>query len=217
MKRSERVVQLAALALAAISASACTQIDNALASVPVFAFLREAPSFDPYEMPRLPAPGSVPFASPQGRVLPVIEPSEAGLNAFAASPHGSNPYEALAGDEQWVAYGQEMYDRHCMVCHGTEGRGDGPVIGPDLFPMGMSLVTGNAPGRTDGYMYGIIRVGRGLMPAYGGRTTDAERWAIVNYVNRLQAAAGAAEAPAAPAAADTVAADTAVADTAGGE
>lgn len=221
MKKSERVLRLAVLAIAFAGLSACTQIDNALASVPVFAFLREAPSLDPYEMPRMPPPGAIPYEGPQGRVLPPMEASEASLNEFAASEYGRNPYTAVANDSAWVAYGQEMYQRHCFVCHGTEGAGDGPVIGPDVFPMGMSLITGNAPGRSDGYTYGIIRVGRGLMPAYGGRTTDQERWAIVNYVRHLQRAAGAAPA-AQPAATATAAAtaqpattDTAVQDTAG--
>ncbi len=196
--RFERAFRLTALAITLAGTTACTQIDNALARVPVFAFLREAPFFDPYEMPRMAPPGSVPFESP------------------AASEYGRNPYTGVANDSAWIAYGQEMYTRHCFVCHGTEGAGDGPVIGPDVFPMGMSLITGNAPGRSDGYIYGIIRVGRGLMPAYGGRTTDAERWAIVNYVRRLQAAGGAA-APAAaqPAATQPATTDTAVQDTAG--
>lgn len=217
----ERAFRLTALAVTLAGTTACTQIDNALASVPVFAFLREAPFFDPYEMPRMAPPGSVPFESPLGRALPPMEATEAGLNEFAASEYGRNPYTGVANDSAWIAYGQEMYTRHCFVCHGTEGAGDGPVIGPDVFPMGMSLITGNAPGRSDGYIYGIIRVGRGLMPAYGGRTTDAERWAIVNYVRHLQQAGGAA-APAAaatptaqPAATQPATTDTAVQDTAG--
>jgi len=192
--RFERALRLTALAFALAGTTACTQIDNALARVPVFAFLREAPSFDPYEMPRMAPPGSVPFESPVGRALPPTEATEAGLNAFAASEYGRNPCASLSADSAWIAYGEEMYSRYCFVCHGATGAGDGPVIGPDVFPMGMSLLTGNAPGRSDGYIYAIIRVGRGLMPAYGGRTTDAERWAIVNYVRLLQESAGTAPA-----------------------
>ena len=60
MKKSERALRLAVLGIAFAGLSACTQIDNALASVPVFAFLREAPSIDPYEMPRMPPPGAIP-------------------------------------------------------------------------------------------------------------------------------------------------------------
>ena len=45
-------------------------------------------------------------------------------------------------------------------------------------------------GYTDGYLYSIIRYGRGLMPKYGDKLPDqADRWAIVNHVRGLQAAA----------------------------
>jgi hypothetical protein len=38
-------------------------------------------------------------------------------------------------------------------------------------------------------MYAVVRAGRGRMPAYGARMTHIERWAVVNYVNTLQAPA----------------------------
>jgi mono/diheme cytochrome c family protein len=205
------------LAAVALGATACTQIDNTLAAVPVFAFLREAPFIDPYEMPRNAPPGSVPFASPVGRVLPPIEPSEAGLNAFAATAWGRSPYAHVATDTAWVNYGQAVYANHCAVCHGPSGQGDGPIVGQgsNRFPAVVpSLVQGAALGRSEGYVYGIIRVGRGLMPAYGGRTTDRERWAVVNYVETLQRGGGAAPAAPQPQPAAT---DTAAAASTGGD
>jgi mono/diheme cytochrome c family protein len=82
-----------------------------------------------------------------------------------------------------------------MVCHGTAGLGDGPIIQRDAAEAKYPLPPPNlaAPlsvARSDGYLYAIIRAGRGLMPAYGPRTTHRERWAIVTYVRQLQAAAG---------------------------
>lgn len=166
----------------------CTQIDNALASVPVFAFMRNAPFFDPYEHPLPPPPGSIPFESPNGPVLPPLEASEQALNAFAAGPWGQNP---LAQDDvNALALGQVMYDRHCSVCHGVTGLGDGPVVGQGRFPFAPSLVEAPATERTDGYVYAVVRAGRGLMPAYGARMSHTERWAVVNYVNSLQQQAG---------------------------
>jgi mono/diheme cytochrome c family protein len=35
----------------------------------------------------------------------------------------------------------------------------------------------------------MVRYGRGLMPRYGDKIRPADRWAIVNYVRVLQAAA----------------------------
>jgi mono/diheme cytochrome c family protein len=166
----------------------CTALDNALAAVPIFAFLRESPFFDPYEAPR-PAPlNSVPLLSPNGPWEPAVQPTEASLQAFAASEYGRNPY---ANDTTLSALGMAMYDRHCMVCHAANGQGTGPVVGPGKFPLAPTLVGATAPGRSDGYIYAVIKAGRTLMPPYGSRTTHLERWAIVNYVRQLQRAAGA--------------------------
>ncbi|CAN5654808.1 cytochrome c [soil metagenome] len=191
---SRRRALWSVVALCSVVTPACTQIDNALASVPIFAFMREAPSFDPYEHPLPAPPGSVPFASPNGQVMPPQEATEQALNAFAATALGQNP---LAPDDTAaLRVGQVMYERHCLVCHGPQGLGDGPIIGPDKFAFPPpSLIAAPATTRPDGYISGVIRAGRGLMPAYGPRMTHAERWAVVAYVNSLQAAAGAAPVP----------------------
>ncbi|HSJ05729.1 MAG TPA: cytochrome c [Longimicrobiales bacterium] len=199
--RSRSATALVLLAVAA--GTGCTRIDNALASVPVFAYMRSSPAFDPYEHPLPPPPGAIPFESPGGLVLPPLEATDQALREFAASPLGVNPL--AADDAAALALGQVMYDRHCSVCHGVEGRGDGPVIGQGKFPLAPSLVVAPATGLSDGYVYGVVRAGRGLMPAYGARMTHIERWAVVNYVNHLQGAAGVAPQPAP---ADTTAATT---------
>jgi hypothetical protein len=52
-----------------------------------------------------------------------------------------------------------------------------------------SLMTASARDRSDGYLYSIIRYGRGVMFRYGDKIPrPADRWAIVNYVRTLQAA-----------------------------
>ncbi|HSJ26029.1 MAG TPA: cytochrome c [Longimicrobiales bacterium] len=185
--RRRRLLTGAAL-LAVMTAPACTRIDNALASVPVFMFMRNTPSFDPYANPLPPAPGSVPFESPSGPALPPLAATQQALEAWAAGPWGQNPY--AADDAVVLATGQVMYERHCAVCHGVGGGGDGPLVGPTLFPLMPSLIAAPATGLSDGYVYAVIRAGRGLMPAYGTRITHDERWAIVTYVNSLQAQAG---------------------------
>jgi hypothetical protein len=56
-------------------------------------------------------------------------------------------------------------------------------------------------GRTDGYIFAVITVGRGLMPMYGDNIPAPDRWHIVNYVRSLQRQAGQTAPPANPAAA----------------
>src|SRR3712207_496956 len=51
---------------------------------------------------------------------------------------------------------------------------------------GISLLTDVTRGRSDGYIFGMMRNGRGLMPNYN-RIEDIDRWHVVNYVRGLQA------------------------------
>jgi hypothetical protein len=44
-------------------------------------------------------------------------------------------------------------------------------------------------GRSDGYIFGMIRNGRGLMPPYN-RIEEMDRWDVVNYVRALQGVGG---------------------------
>ena len=59
------------------------------------------------------------------------------------------------------------------------------------------LLTGRARGYSDGYIYSIIRYGRGVMPRYGDKVyLPSDRWAIVNHLRKLQGASPAPQEPA---------------------
>ena len=177
-----RSLRVAAIALVAITGTTgCTKIENTLARVPFLAFLHSSPSIDPYEMPR-PAPvGSVPVRDPFGVAPHATGNAQPQLLELAG--RATNPVQP--GDTAALANGGVMFQRHCMVCHGAQGQGNGPIVGPDRFPMGPSLVSPAVQGYPDGYIYAVVRMGRGLMPAYGPRMTELERWQVVNYVRSL--------------------------------
>jgi mono/diheme cytochrome c family protein len=155
------VLLAAALAL---GTAGCTRIDNALASVPFLAFMRNSPAFDPYEAPRPAPPGAVPYSSPAGEVLPPMEGTEAALTAFAAGPYGRNPL--APGDSIALALGQVMFLRHCSPCHGETGQGNGPAVGPTKFPFAPNIAAPPTTDRPDGYITRSSARG-GLMPSYG--------------------------------------------------
>ena len=86
-----------------------------------------------------------------------------------------------------AARGDTLFHTYCAVCHGPAGALGGPVSAKIGAP---SLVTARARGYSDGYLYSIIRYGRGVMPRYGDKIHDPiERWTVVNYVRKLQAEA----------------------------
>ena len=82
------------------------------------------------------------------------------------------------------AAGDTLFQNYCAVCHGSAGDAKGPVSSRIGAP---SLLTGRARGYSDGYIYSIIRYGRGVMPRYGDKVyLPSDRWAIVNHVRKLQ-------------------------------
>lgn len=164
---------------------------------PALATLRGSVAYDPYELPRLPAPGSVPVAGPGRENLPSF--SQAALDSVGAAL--TNP---LPMTPEVLAIGERVYDTQCSVCHGPEGAGNGTVVGPGKYPFAPAINGSATAARADGYIYGVIRVGRGLMPAYGERIDHMERWAVVNYVRQLQGGGPTAQAPGATPAAPTV-------------
>lgn len=94
------------------------------------------------------------------------------------------------------AKGDTLYQNFCATCHGPAGAGDGPVGRRMGAP---PLLSARARGFSDGYIYSMIRYGRGLMPRYGDKVFDPlDRWAIVNHVRKLQAAAPAPAPPPSP-------------------
>ena len=86
-------------------------------------------------------------------------------------------------DSASLANGHKYYVINCSVCHGMAGKGDGTAIKYGVFPF--PLTGGPALSRTDGYIFGMIRNGRGNMPSYN-RIEEKDRWDVVNYVRGLQ-------------------------------
>ena len=94
------------------------------------------------------------------------------------------------------AAGDTLYQNFCTVCHGPTGNADGTVSGQMGAP---SLLTPRARAYSDGYIYSIIRYGRGVMPRYGDKlVVPAERWAVVSHVRKLQSRSPAGQGDATP-------------------
>lgn len=173
--------------------SGCTDfagydLDYFWGNIPALSTLRGSVTYDPYELPRLPAEHSIPVVGPLGDVPAPY--AQAQLDSAASTLR--SPY---AGDRSdlLLARGQAIYHRQCTPCHGPAGAGNGPVVGPGKFPFAPSLVAGTASTRSEAYIYAIVDVGRGLMPPYGEKISHLDRWAVAAYVKQLQAgAAGAA-------------------------
>ncbi len=91
----------------------------------------------------------------------------------------------VAADLASVQRGRVYYQINCTVCHGRAGLGNGPATTLGMVPM--PLVSDRAKKFTDGYIWGMMRNGRGLMPS-ANRIEEMDRWDVVNYVRAIQGA-----------------------------
>lgn len=222
MQRSVRALLVAALAL---GSAGCEVWYNRVPSpdqlwyiIPWFDHMIQQRSVHPYEsadVPRNTVPGTVPITGGEANWEAEFKAGTSTMADRLVNPYagGAAPADSLrdtGGPEvaalpsTLAARGDSAFGTYCAVCHGMTGNGQSPMT--PRFPA-PSLLTPQAQGRSDGYIYSIIRYGRGLMPRYGDKVYSPDlRWAIVNHVRRLQAgvtAPSADTAAAAPPAAGT--------------
>ena len=200
MRRSKSWLT-AALAATALSTSACDFYYHRLPSpddlwriIPWFDHMVHARYIRPYEtslVPRYSPEGSVPVSGGEsdwsaewlsGKTTTV----NALKNPLTTAAHSPGPSVPVIPREVEAA-GDTLYQNFCSVCHGPTGNADGTMSRQMGAP---SLLTPRARAYADGYIYGIIRYGRGVMPRYGDKVVvPADRWALVSHVRKLQAAA----------------------------
>lgn len=98
--------------------------------------------------------------------------------------------DTLTSDERWdvmfyvwrfstsadtLAVGRHLYEANCVACHGADGTGE--VLGAADFT-DLRFVDDRAP--RDFYL--IVTQGKGSMPAWQGRLSQDDRWAVIDYL-----------------------------------
>lgn len=87
--------------------------------------------------------------------------------------------------------GRRRYDIYCATCHDRHGDGKGILFERGKVPT-PSFHQDRLRQAPDGYLFGIVTNGFGLMPSYAYPIPPADRWAIIAHVRELQAGRGAA-------------------------
>lgn len=106
----------------------------------------------------------------------------------ASSTNWSAPAEAKnltppAGDKTKSAeHGKTLYAASCASCHGTTGKGDGPV-GASLRPKPTDLIA-SGKNQTAGEIFWKITEGKGPMPGWKS-LSEQDRWDMVEYIGSL--------------------------------
>lgn len=128
-----------------------------------------------------------------------LPPEHTVPQGFKPYPYHQDPVTAakmlknpLAGDfsPETIGLGRQKFEIYCAVCHGYEGKGDGPVS-PKMALKPPPLISDKIIGANDGAIFHIITDGQGVMSSYAYQlVNERDRWAIVNYVRSLQKLAG---------------------------
>jgi len=117
-------------------------------------------TFEDGKVMRSPPPGTV-AREPQDTIRPTLTP-------------------------ELLKQGQKRFDIYCAACHGVLGDGRSQVAENMLLRPPPSLHEERLRALSPERLYGIIRDGYGLMPAYGPALSEHDRWAVVAYVGALQ-------------------------------
>lgn len=123
---------------------------------------------------------SVPVGGKDGYPPPkdIIELVRARLEA------GRTLVNPIAKSPESLARGRQMYETHCLTCHGEQGRGNGPV-GRLFVPQPMELNLDYVQLQPDGQLFYTISHGSIAMPFYRQAIAPEDRWHLVNFIKEV--------------------------------
>jgi mono/diheme cytochrome c family protein len=124
-----------------------------------------------------PGPGSVPTNGGETVPLPLTDQESADMKEAAAAIE--NPVAATA---ESIARGRVFYEINCLVCHGAQGLGDGPVGQKFVEKAPVDLNDAYTQDQAVGQLFFTLTRGRAKMPFYRDALSPAERWDVINYV-----------------------------------
>jgi high-affinity iron transporter len=102
---------------------------------------------------------------------------------------GAKPAAAPAASPESITNGAALYKRHCVMCHGAAGLGDGPAAKTLKGKLPVLSDKATMSKLTNEQIHELITNGKkteiGNMPALGKRLKPEEITDIVNYVRTL--------------------------------
>lgn len=113
----------------------------------------------------------------------MIKPATMFLLSGLATVLGAQLACADSGDP---AKGKAIYETRCMVCHGAQGKGDGPM-GKALKPPPTDFTSPKTKAKSDADLLQVIQNGlpSTTMPAYKGQLSVQEVFDVLAYVQSL--------------------------------
>ena len=151
-----------------------------------FTDFKQQPKIDPWETPA----DTIPFRGNPQASVPITGSAAPGFE-YDRTPMPqtitlmANIRNPVPADSASVNRGRIQFQINCAPCHGPLGMANGPATKYGMAGIAIGAGSNAANNLTDGYIFGMIRNGRGLMPTYN-RIEEMDRWDIVNYLRSIQ-------------------------------
>ena len=100
---------------------------------------------------------------------------------FSLTMAGNGNASSQTGSDR-MAKGKQLYIKHCAVCHGPEGRGDGyRILGSDPA----NLTSKSIRNKSDTTLLTSIHEGKSMMPPWNIRLSQQDAQDVLTYVRFL--------------------------------
>lgn len=116
----------------------------------------------------------------------VVDPNAPVAEAAAPTFDITQVKEPWVSSPELIAYGQKIFSTNCAMCHGNEGKGDGPA-GKGLTPPPRNLVEGKwTQGQGIIAHYKVLQNGiKNTSMASYAHFKPADRWAVLHYIESI--------------------------------
>jgi mono/diheme cytochrome c family protein len=137
---------------------------------------------------RMPVPGTV----KRGELAPFSLPADKAGDStyYVMSKQLVNPLPELDSAQNKEA--ERLYLVNCGICHGAALDGNGPLYnggkGKFLAKPANLATDPMYVGMPEGQMFYVVTYGKGQMGSYAAQLSSTQRWMVVEYVKKQQAA-----------------------------
>ncbi|MBS1774458.1 MAG: cytochrome c [Bacteroidetes bacterium] len=107
----------------------------------------------------------------------------------------TNSYKTFTTDMRFtdaqMEEGRRLFNIYCGICHGTNLDGQGPLYASGKFAaMPANFKDGKYLHMPVGTMYAAVKFGKNMMGSYASQLDVKQRWMIIAYIKKMQAANG---------------------------
>jgi mono/diheme cytochrome c family protein len=115
----------------------------------------------------------------------VCTPFQTAADEWKAPARQAKRQNPVSADEKSISAGKTIYQKECLSCHGSSGKGDGPAA-KDLPKKCGDLSDPKLWIQSDGALFWKISEGRTPMPAYDKLLKEeSDRWIVIHYIRTL--------------------------------